>query len=117
MNENSTVEETLFAWWIWSAINSGFPRGYARSPEDGPIPNISDEEALRVDLAVCALKRRLPDEAQALLAYLRCGGNLTATRQCLRCSHNTVKLYVRTALAWLNAALFPYHAQAGEKDD
>lgn len=111
MNENSKVEETLFSWWIWSAINSGFPRGYARSPEDGPIPNISDEEALRVDLAVCALKRRLPDEAQALLAYLRCGGNLTATRHYLRCGEHHARLYVQKAMSWMDAALFHHTAE------
>lgn len=104
-----TVDERtinlLQNWWEWSRVNSGMPRGYSRRSGGGPAPQISDDAAMEVEKTVCQLKKRMPDEEAALLAFLRCGGNIAETARRLRISTNTARLRIQTALAWLDRAL------------
>lgn len=98
--------ELLLAWWNWSHIDSGIPKGFARGWNiDYQIPTISDEDADKLERAVMALQKRLPREYHALLEWCRAGGNATQAAKWLGESPPTVRTYVQRAGAWVDAWL------------
>lgn len=103
-----SIDEVIDEWWKWTRVRSGSPARYKSAIavyQDDP-PNITDEDAMKVDHEICLLRLRMPDEQRALIAFLKCNGNMTATSKALHTSTITARLYVRRAEAWLEARLF-----------
>ena len=96
------IEDLLMAWHVWSTIDVGGPRRTGL-PDAVNFFELTDDEAMVIDAAFCQLRQRWPDDAHALMTFLRCGGNMYETARRLHCAVNTVRIYVGRAESWMDA--------------
>lgn len=106
MLEDTKARLTDWGQWVRSGGSmTGYSAVNLMAPSGGC--DVPDDEALMVDRAVAALKKREPDLGKALVNYYVRRWNYAVLGLELRVNREKARVMVMTGEAWVDSRLFP----------
>lgn len=99
------TDTLLESWGAWSSrpdLRLGYRRALA---QQGSTPNITDNDAMGVDQAMCRLKRSRPETYAVLFAYYVRNLSVRQIAKHGGSTEGSVYRLLKTGVAWIDGAL------------
>ena len=119
LSDIKTIEWLLINWGRWAYYNRGLPLYYPSiEPYERlrrikpPTPVITDDEAYAIDLVISEMKKRRPDQHEAIVLHYLAGYPFRAIARDKKTNHRNIHDLITGGKMWLEGALAsgaPFH--------